>query len=129
MSRTVHHVRSRHRAIPAFWSAGPPAPWTRHALTELRYSAAEMSRARREGRRPVPARVVRAFTAYTYPRAMNECFWNPYESAARAALRSFRTTARKSLRAVPPGTLLAAVEHLDLDHPPTRHRHRNLWEA
>jgi hypothetical protein len=64
-----------------------------------------------------------------YARATNACFGNPYESAARAALRTFRRTARKRLRAVPPGTLLAAVEHLDLDHPPTRHRHRNLWEA
>lgn len=129
MSRTVHHVPSRHRTVPAFWSAGLPAPWTAHALTELRYSGAESIRARREGRRAVPTRVVRTFTAYTHARAVNGCFWNTYESGARAALRTFRTAASQQLRAAPPGTLLAAAECLDLDHPPTRHRHRNLWEA
>ncbi|MER7574690.1 hypothetical protein [Streptomyces sp. NPDC126514] len=31
------------------------------------------------------------------------------------------------LRAAPAGTLERVVE--TLDHPPTRHRHRDLWEA
>jgi hypothetical protein len=127
MSRTVHHVRSRHRSVPAYWAAGLPAPRTAHTLTELRYSGAELSRARREGRRPRPTRVVRTFTSYRYARAVNQCFWNPYESQARAALRTFRSTARTHLRAAPPGDLVTAAE--TLDHPPTRHRHRNLWEA
>ncbi|GAB2956011.1 hypothetical protein [Streptomyces heilongjiangensis] len=127
MSRTVHHVRSRHRKVPAYWAAGLPAPWTAHTLTGLRYSGGELSRARREGRRPRPTRVVRAFTSYRYARAVNEHFWDPYESQARAALRAFRTAARTHLRAAPPGGLLTAADLLD--HPPTRHRHRNLGEA
>ena len=127
MSRTVHHVPARHRTHPARWAAGLPGPCTAHTLAELRYSHGESARAEREGRRPVPTFVVRTFAAHTYPRALNAVLWSPYESTARAALHTFRQTARKHLRAAPPGTLLAAAE--DLDHPPTRHRHRDLWEA
>ncbi|MFF4354147.1 hypothetical protein [Streptomyces sp. NPDC001530] len=127
MSRTVHHVPIRHRATPAYWSSDLPGPVTAHALTELRYSGEELTSALREGRRPTPAPLVRAFAAYTYPRALNEHVRTPYEATARADLRTFRTTARKLLRAAPPSALLDAAE--DLDHPPTRHRHRNLWEC
>ncbi|KOG32087.1 hypothetical protein [Streptomyces resistomycificus] len=126
MSRTVHHVPSRHRDNPA-WSRELPGPRTGHALVELRYSRAESADAVRAGRRPLPTQVVRRFAAYTYPRALNEQFSSPYESRARAALQAFRTTARNHLRAAPEGALLAAAE--ELDHPPTRHRHRDLWEA
>lgn len=127
MSRTVHHVPSRHRALPASWPLGLPGPWTGHALDELRYPHEELSRAGREGRRPAPRLVVRSFTSYTYSRAMNECRNSPYERRARAALQTFRTSARRQLSAAPAGALLQWAD--DLDHPPTRHRHRDLWEA
>ncbi|MEU9465337.1 hypothetical protein AB0D78_01525 [Streptomyces avermitilis] len=127
MSRTVHHVPTQHRITPPYWSSGLPGPATAHANTELRYSEKELTRALREGGRPTPTRLIRAFAAYTYPRALNEHFRTSYEATARADLRTFRTTARKLLRAVPQGTLLDAAEALD--HPPTRHRHRNLWEC
>ncbi|WP_329340373.1 hypothetical protein OG866_32910 [Streptomyces sp. NBC_00663] len=127
MSRTVHHVPSRHRILPAFWPLGLPGPWTGNAVAELRYSHAEFSRARREGRRPVPILVVRSFTSYTYSRAMNERRNSPYERRARAALQAFRSAARTHLRAAPAGALSRWAE--TLDHPPTRHRHRDLWEA
>ncbi|MER7937318.1 MULTISPECIES: hypothetical protein [unclassified Streptomyces] len=126
ISRTVHHVPSRHRTGPAYWPHGLPGPFTFHALTELRYSAAESSLRRTAGRRPVPVPVVRAFTAYTYPRAFDARPQGPYESTARAALRAFRTEARTRLRAAPPDALLRVAEELDL--PPTRHRHRNIEE-
>ncbi|MFJ9349549.1 hypothetical protein [Streptomyces sp. NPDC101237] len=86
-----------------------------------------MSPRRAAGRRPVPVPVVRAFTAYTYPRALNARPQGSYESTARAALRAFRTAARKRLRATPPDALLSVAE--ELDHPPTRHRHRDLRES
>ncbi|SEQ53965.1 hypothetical protein SAMN04487983_100620 [Streptomyces sp. yr375] len=128
MSRTVHHIRPRHRVHPAH---GVPSERlladSGHALGELRYSAEELTRARRERRRPLPVPLVRAFRAYTYPRSLNAHIDGPYESRARAALSVFRSTARNHLRAAPPGTLLTAA--VDLDHPPTRHRHRNLWEC
>ncbi|WP_435224064.1 hypothetical protein [Streptomyces sp. Tue6028] len=127
MSRTVHHVPAGRRATPPYWTAGLPGPLTAHRLTELRLSGAESARARREGRRAVPARLVRSFAAYTYPRALDETFDTACESTARAELRAFRTAARKLLHAAPPGELLGAAQ--DLDHPPTRHRHRNLWEG
>jgi hypothetical protein len=127
MSRTVHHVRSRHRETPSYWSSGRSGPVTAHALAELRYSQKELTKALEEGRRPVPRPLVRAFAAYTFPRALNQAFRTPYEATARAELRAFRTTARALLRAAPPGGLLDTAE--DLDHPPTRHRHRDLWEC
>ncbi|MFF0000292.1 hypothetical protein [Streptomyces avermitilis] len=125
MSRTVHHVPTRHRTHPAHWPTGTAGPCTAHTLTDHRYSRQELARAHRAGRRPVPTRADRSFAAYVFPRAVGAHFWSPYESAARADLRTFRTTACKLLRAAPPGTLLTAAE--DLDHPPTRHRHRDLW--
>jgi hypothetical protein len=104
-----------------------PGPCTAHSLTELRYGYRELAQADREGRRPTPTHLVRAFAAYSYPRALNEHLRTPYESGARADLRSFRTTARKLLRAAPPEALLDIAE--TLDHPPTHHRHRDLWEC
>ncbi|WP_327314325.1 hypothetical protein [Streptomyces sp. NBC_01235] len=127
MSRTVHHVRPRHRVHPAHRPAESLGRDTGHRLVELRYSAEELTRARRERRRPVPVPLVRAFCARTFPRSLNARVDGPYESRARAALSVFRSTARNHLRAAPPGALLAAAE--ELDHPPTRHRHRNLWEC
>ncbi len=127
MSRTAHHVPSRHRTLPAHWSLGLPGPWTGNAVTELRRPSAESTQARREGRRPVPQTVVRSFTSYTFSRAMNERPSSPYERRARAALQTFRTSALRHLRAAPTAALPLWAE--DLDHPPVRHRHRDLWEA
>ncbi|MFH0176683.1 hypothetical protein ACIA6D_05070 [Streptomyces cacaoi] len=127
MSRTVHHVRLRHRVRP---DDRPSQRWgwsTGHRLGELRYSARELARARRERRRPVPVPLVCAFRSYTFPRSLNARIDGPYESRARAALSVFRSTARNRLRAAPPGALLSAAE--DLDHPPTRHRHQNVWDC
>lgn len=125
MSRTVHHVRPRYRRHPANVSYGRARLDTGHILTELRYSEQELARSRREGRRPVPTAVVRSFVAYTFPRSLNDDVSGPYESRARAALQVFRTTARARLRAAAPGDLLVTAE--ELDHPPTRHRHADLW--
>ncbi|MFD9432525.1 hypothetical protein [Streptomyces sp. NPDC060002] len=129
MSRTVHHVRLRHRVHP---DQRPSQRLglgrdTGHRLTELRYSARELARARHERRRPLPDPLVRAFRSYTFPRSLNERIAGPYESRARAALSVFRSTARNHLRAAPPGALLAAAE--ELDHPPTRHRHQDVWNG
>ncbi|WP_328870605.1 hypothetical protein OHT76_11125 [Streptomyces sp. NBC_00287] len=125
MSRTVHHVPNRHRTGPPYWPHGTAGPCTAHFLAELRYSHEELSKAAREGRRPRPKPVTPSFAAYTYPRGLGNRWTSQYESMARAALRSFRTTALKHLRAAAP--LATAAE--TLDHPPTRHRHRDLWEA
>ncbi|MFE9672700.1 hypothetical protein ACFYO5_01030 [Streptomyces sp. NPDC006259] len=127
MSRTVHHVSLRHRNHrPAAGSTCGAGLRSGHVLVQLRLTAEESARARREGRRPRPVPVRRAFIARTYPRSLNAEVDGPYESRARAALAVFRTTARNRLRAAPPGALVDVAE--DLDHPPTRHRHRNLWE-
>ena len=127
MSRTVHHVPNSRRTLPARWPLGLHGPWTGHTVTELRYSGAELARSAREGRRPTPRFARRSFTSYTYSRAVNERRYSPYERQARAALQGFRTAARRHLRAAPSGELLSWAE--GLDHPPTRHRHRDLWEA
>ncbi|MEU3617899.1 hypothetical protein ABZ725_37120 [Streptomyces sp. NPDC006872] len=126
MSRTVHHVRPRHRLHPAYRPYALAGTIVGHRLSDLRYSAQELTRARRERRRPVPDPLVHAFRAHTYPRSLNEKVDGPYESRARAALSVFRSTARNRLRAAPPGALLSVAE--ELDHLPTRHRHANLWD-
>ncbi|MER5580083.1 hypothetical protein AB0G76_12260 [Streptomyces asoensis] len=120
-------MRPRHRVDPGGLSAQGRGWSTGHRLGELRYEAAETARARREGRRPVPVPLVRAFCCRTFPRSLNAGIEGPYESRARAALSVFRSTARNRLRAAAPGALLAAAEELDL--PPTRHRHRNVREC
>ncbi|MDX5568060.1 hypothetical protein PYK79_38920 [Streptomyces sp. ID05-04B] len=125
MSRTVHHVPPRHRVEPLHLPDGGGHLVTGHCLVELRYHAADLTRARRERRRPTPVLLVRAFRAHTFPRSLNARVDGPYERRARAALAVFRSTARNHLRAAPSGALLAAAE--ELDHPPTRHRHMNLW--
>ncbi|MDN3020977.1 hypothetical protein [Streptomyces sp. S.PB5] len=127
MSRTAHHVPYRHRTLPAFWPLGRPGPWTGNTVEELRYSHEELNLAGREGRRPVPTLVVRNFTSYTFPRATNERPYSPYERRARAALQVFRTSARRHLRSALTGALPLWAE--ELDHPPTRHRHSDLWDA
>ncbi|MFD5270937.1 hypothetical protein [Streptomyces sp. NPDC058335] len=127
MSRTVHHIRPRHRNHhPAPWSTRWAGLRSGHRLVQLRVTTQESARAPREGRRPRPVPVRCAFTAHTYPRSLNAGVDGPYESRARAALAVFRTTARNRLRAAPPGALLDVAE--DLVHPPTRHRHRNIWD-
>ncbi|MFD4573771.1 hypothetical protein ACFWNK_35925 [Streptomyces sp. NPDC058417] len=127
MSRTVHHVRPRHRNHhPAPWSTRWAGLRSGHRLTALRRTVRETARARREGRRPLPVPVDRAFVAHTYPRSLNAGVDGPYEVRARAALAVFRAGARNRLRAAPPGGLLALAE--ELDFPPTRHRHRNIWD-
>lgn len=131
MSHTVHHVPSRHRkpgSRSTPWYSICGGPFTANSLTELRYSAAEMSAARAAGRRAEPALLVRSFAAYSYPRALGVRVSGRRrpEAGARAALRAFRTSARGRLNAAGPGELLDVAE--DLDHPPTRHRHIALWE-
>ncbi|MGW0915015.1 hypothetical protein ACWD1Z_25180 [Streptomyces sp. NPDC002784] len=127
MSRTVHHVPGRQRTGPPYWPQGIAGPCTRHSLAELRYTRRELAQAAREGRRARPRPLLRSFAAYRYPRGLGERGVSPYESRARAGLRSFRVTAVKQLRAASAGTLERVAE--TLDHPPTRHRHRDLWEA
>jgi hypothetical protein len=123
MSRTVHHVPLKHRATS--WWPTYPGPWTAHALTELRYSYAELHESRHVGRRPIPRRIVRGFASYEYPRARGVPVSSRAdgEATARAALRGFCTSALKGLRAA--NDLLETAE--DLDHPRTRHRHGDVW--
>ncbi|MCM1974872.1 MULTISPECIES: hypothetical protein [unclassified Streptomyces] len=135
MSRTAHHTPPRRRAVPPYWPNGTAGPCTAHWLTDLRYSRRELARAAREGRRPRPLWVRRGFAAYVYPRTLGVRGDSPYERRARAALRAFSRAAVKDLRAAGPGRLRAAgpgrlwEAAAAFDLPPTRHRHRDLWEA
>ena len=70
---------------------------------------------------------MRRVAAYTFPRALNQRMDTPYESRARAELQAFRTAARKWLYDATDAALVLAAG--ELDHPPTRHRHRDLWEC
>ncbi|MBT2397741.1 hypothetical protein [Streptomyces sp. ISL-100] len=125
MSRTAHHTPLKHRDT-SWWSTGsaPCTSWTAHAVTDLRYSNAELRAAHRAGRRPTPDRLTHTLTAYTFPRASGTPITgrSEHETQARAALHRFTTRARKQLRA-------SSTTAEDLDHPPTRHRHACIWHG
>ncbi|MFJ8213233.1 hypothetical protein [Streptomyces sp. NPDC096033] len=128
MSRTAHHTpdkqtpygkqrRADRKGLP-WWQWTANVPERRVDLADLRYSAAELRTAEKEGRRPRPQNVRRAFEVYQYC-----CAWrdsglkgtaNLQERAARARLR---VAARKAL--LDPET---AIE-------PYRTRHQAHWDS
>lgn len=126
MSRTVHHTPYRHRR-------GLQAPErssllaTGHQLYSLRYPAAELRRAARDGRRPVPAKRRETFVAYTYPRATGD---HDVARFARRAHRRSRHRARRELtvirQVVNAAPAAAILDDLDVSPPPRRSA---IWDA
>ncbi|MFJ7265644.1 hypothetical protein ACIQV3_03095 [Streptomyces sp. NPDC099050] len=106
MSRTAHHIRAEHtpyarqrrkeRDAFAPQHTGFSGPWRRVDLRGLRYSAAELRTATREGRRPRPREVRRAFDSWRYCCAFGGSLSeaaNLAERGARARLRAARRAA------------------------------------
>lgn len=146
MSRTVHHVvynyrestLARDRELRRITDSGVhvwvswhqlhnPMEW--HSLTDLRYSAAALAEAAREGRRPRPQRLRHRLAAYTYPRATGARLVarisNLQERSLRAADRAMGQRARQVLR----GSQDAVEAAWDLDFPDPRHRHFAVWDS
>ncbi|MFE2288930.1 hypothetical protein ACFXDJ_32755 [Streptomyces sp. NPDC059443] len=104
MSRTAHHVPAprtpfaaqRHEERDTLGRRPYAGPWRRVDLRDLRYSAAEIRRAEKEGRRPQPREARRAFDSWRYCCAFGGSLSeaaNRAERRARARLRAARRAA------------------------------------
>lgn len=147
MSRTVHHVvytrrdstRERNREYEELIASGgncwmsyhrlfTTMEW--HSLYDLRYPAAELAAADRDGRRPRPTKRRHRLEAYEYPRTYGVGHTVSYranrqERALRAADRAMDRLARSVLR----GAQDAVEAAWDLDFPDPRHRHFGVWDS
>jgi hypothetical protein len=145
MSRTVHHVRYKHRDSTKTKHATQAeivesgGNWVRyhqlfttmewHSLYGLRYSAAALAKAERGGHRPRPESRRHRLEAYTYPRTYNVRvvggISNRQERALRAADRAWDRKARQVLR----GSQDATEDAWDVEFPDPRHRHYGVWDS
>ncbi|MET9952215.1 hypothetical protein ABZ135_11795 [Streptomyces sp. NPDC006339] len=130
MSRTAHHVPPSH-ARAADESRRPGAPWHAVVLRGLRYDAACLDAARREGRRAVPRAVRRRVEVYAparHHRDPSVARWaRAGERRARRELR-WRVGGLRRLVNSPAGPLHAYASDT-VDVPPARHRRGALWLA
>ncbi|CAM5424850.1 hypothetical protein SAVIM338S_02372 [Streptomyces avidinii] len=125
MSRTAHHVPARHTPFEvrqreernALGRRPHAGPWRRADLRGLRYSAAELRDAAREGRRPRPREVRRAFDSWRYCCA----FGGSLSEAARREERVARARARAACR--------AALHDAETVIEPYRPRYRAHWDV
>ncbi|MCJ0867925.1 hypothetical protein [Streptomyces sp. AP-93] len=125
MSRTAHHIPAPHTpfAVQRRAERDTPGrrsysgPWRRVDLRTLRYSAAELRTAAKEGRRPRPREVRRAFDSWRYCCA----FAASPSVAANLAERASRARARTACR--------AALHDPETVIEPYRPRYGAHWEA
>ncbi|WP_327252499.1 hypothetical protein [Streptomyces sp. NBC_01244] len=122
MSRTAHHIPAPRTPFAQREALAPPhtgftGPWRRVDLRSLRYSAAELRTAAKEGRRPQPREVRRAFDSWRYCCA----FGGSLSEAANLAERAARARARTACR--------AALHDPETAIEPYRPRYGAHWEA
>lgn len=129
MSRTVHHIPRRH-------SAGgdePGDPWRAVVIADLRYTAACLNEAARDGHRPRPHLTRRKVGVYVWGRSdtrdRSVSWWSAVEERReRQRLRRSADAIRALVNARSDGRL--AIESAeDRDIPPARHRRNALWQA
>lgn len=100
MSRTAHHIPARRTPFDEQRREGPwhhTGPWRRVDLRSLRYRAAELRTAAREGRRPRPREVRRAFDSWRYCCAHGGSLSEAANRAERVARARARTACRAAL--------------------------------
>lgn len=123
MYRTAHHIPWHHDDLGPTWEDRHRSVALRAlVLRSLRYSHREQALARAEGRRARPRLVRTGFAIYQHDRAHRSTrlgsVTGQAERRARCAVRRKCAEIRRAHRA-------GAV--LDLDIPPTRHRHDALY--
>ncbi|MEU9011806.1 hypothetical protein AB0D12_18895 [Streptomyces sp. NPDC048479] len=123
MSRTAHHIPWRHDDLGPTWEQRHRSVALRAlVLRSLRYSHREQVPARAEGRRARPRLVRTGFAIYQYDRAYRSTglgsVTGQAERRARCAVRMRCDEIRRAHR---------AGADVDLDVPPTRHRHGALY--
>ncbi|MEU8433861.1 hypothetical protein AB0F18_13230 [Streptomyces sp. NPDC029216] len=128
MSRTAHHTP--HRQTPfgierhAEHASDRPwreylrnLPWRRHTVHDLRYSAAEIALAEKEGRRPQPRQIRRSFEIFAYCCAFSDGITEDANLEERTARRRLRNELR------------LALHDADTDITPARHRYSAHWDS
>ncbi|MFB7463071.1 hypothetical protein ACFCZ1_06110 [Streptomyces sp. NPDC056224] len=127
MSRTAHHTPDKHTpygkrrrqerdTLPRH-ETGYTGPWRRADVRSLRYSATELRAAQKQGRRPQPQEVRRAFDIWQYCCA----FAGSLSEAAGLEERAARARARAACR--------AALHDAETVIEPYRTRHQAHWHA
>ena len=96
------------------------------SLYDFRYTHAELARAAREGRRPVPARTLRRIASWGCMALY--CRSGSFGTEIATAERRARLQARLDAQQI--RSLHRAGHELDdADIPPARHRHGALWNT
>ncbi|MFD8892711.1 hypothetical protein [Streptomyces sp. NPDC059566] len=96
------------------------------SLYDLRYTHAELARASREGRRPVPAKTLRRITSWQW--MVLDCRDGSFSTEIATAERRARLQGRLEAQRI--RGLHHGGHDLDgADIPPVRHRHGGLWDA
>lgn len=144
MARTVHHIvwqhmtandHSRHTGMPCEgtgWRRNCSYRGPLNTLSDLRYSAADLTAAARDGHRPSPARVTRTVQHTSYVALWTDNIGEYCNAEERAARTRTRDRLRHAL-----GHANAALSDGDwdafddeaFDVPPTRHRGSARWIA
>ncbi|WP_327327550.1 hypothetical protein OG735_37230 [Streptomyces sp. NBC_01210] len=119
MSRSAHHIPRRHDDLGPTWEERYRSVALRAlVLRSLRYSRREQMPARAEGRCARPRLVRTGFAIHQYDRAYRSTrlgsVTGQVERRARCAVRMRCDEIRRAHR---------AGADIDLDVPPTRHRH------
>lgn len=96
------------------------------SLHDLRYPYAELTRAAREGRRPVPAKALHRITTWQYMAL--DCRSGSFRTEIATAEARARLRLRLEARRIR-GLHRAGHDVDDADIPPVRHRHDGLWHA
>lgn len=133
VSRTVHHIPNTHAHDSTRGTVSPGAPWRTVVLVDLRYSAACLAQAGREGCRPRPRRRRHSVRVYSYARYAVRSRSVSREAAqderrARQALRTGLGALHRQLAVLGCGEEVARAA-VDLDVVPARHRHNAVWQA
>lgn len=95
MGKTAHHTNGKFdtREWPdgymMYWRKRPLTPIREHIIYDLRYSAAEIRAAEKNGRRPQPRKIKRTARWWTYSRA-----WTPSSSRTYWAWKNERGNRR-----------------------------------
>lgn len=144
MSRTVHHVRYKHRDSTKFeaeWQAEVEAaefPYVlrrrrffyneeRHWIRALRYSAAILAEAAARGDRPRPEEVSRRLESYAYPRTHGLRYIGFFANRQERGLRAADRAVAQQVRHVVHSSGFDAAWDVDWQDP--RHRHFAVWDS
>lgn len=96
------------------------------SLCDLRYTHAELAQATREGRRPIPTKMLRRVTSWQW--MVLYCRKGSFSAEIATAESRARLQGRLEAQRIH-GLHYAGHDLDEADIPPVRHRHGGLWNA